>query len=40
MWVEVDNLATAAKTGQLDNVKTAFGAAGQSYKACNDNCPR
>ncbi|MBW0169131.1 MAG: cytochrome c [Hydrogenophaga sp.] len=29
-------LAAAAKTGNLDSVKTAFGAAGQTCKACHD----
>lgn len=29
-------LNTAAKTGNLDAVKTAFGAVGQSCKACHD----
>lgn len=30
-------LAAAAKTGNLDNFKTAFGAAAASCKACHDN---
>ena len=29
-------LTAAAKTGNLDSVKTAFGAAGQTCKACHD----
>ncbi|MGQ2924371.1 MAG: c-type cytochrome [Hydrogenophaga sp.] len=29
-------LAAAAKTGNLDSVKTAFGATGQTCKACHD----
>lgn len=36
MQEEVNKLAAAAKTGNLDSVKTAFGAAGQSCKACHD----
>lgn len=32
----VAKLNAAAKTGNLDAVKTAFGAAGQSCKACHD----
>lgn len=40
MQSEVDKLAAAAKTGNLDSVKTAFGAAGQSCKACHDNYRR
>ncbi|EWS65552.1 Cytochrome c' [Hydrogenophaga sp. T4] len=36
MQGEVSKLAAAAKTGNLDAVKTAFGAAGQSCKACHD----
>jgi len=36
MQGEVAKLAAAAKTGNLDSVKTAFGAAGQSCKACHD----
>lgn len=34
---EVTKLNAAAKTGNLDAVKTAFGAVGQSCKACHDN---
>ena len=30
-------LAAAAKTGNLDNLKTAFGAAAGTCKACHDN---
>jgi cytochrome c556 len=37
MQGEVAKLNAAAKTGNLDAVKTAFGAAGQSCKACHDN---
>lgn len=40
MQAEVDKLATATRTGNLDSVKTAFGAAGQSCKACHDNYRR
>jgi len=36
MQGEVSKLAAAAKAGNLDAVKTAFGAAGQSCKACHD----
>lgn len=36
MQGEVAKLSAAAKTGNLDAVKTAFGAAGQSCKACHD----
>jgi cytochrome c556 len=36
MQGDVVKLAAAAKTGNLDSVKTAFGAAGQSCKACHD----
>lgn len=37
MQAEVVKLSAAAKTGNLDAVKTAFGAAGQTCKACHDN---
>ena len=37
MQAEIAKLSAAAKTGNLDSVKTAFGAAGQSCKACHDN---
>jgi cytochrome c556 len=37
MQAEVGKLAAAAKTGNLDSVKAAFGAAGQTCKACHDN---
>jgi cytochrome c556 len=37
MMAEVAKLNAAAKTGSLDNVKTAFGAAAGSCKACHDN---
>ncbi len=36
MQAEVVKLAAATKTGNLDNVKAAFGAAGQTCKACHD----
>ena len=36
MQAEVTKLAAATKTGNLDNVKAAFGAAGQTCKACHD----
>jgi cytochrome c556 len=36
MQGEVAKLAAAARTGNLYSVKTAFGAAGQSCKACHD----
>lgn len=36
MQAEVTKLSAAAKTGNLDAIKTAFGAAGQSCKACHD----
>jgi cytochrome c556 len=34
---ELMKLQAAAKTGNLDQIKAAFGAAGQSCKACHDN---
>jgi cytochrome c556 len=37
MQAEVGKLAAAAKTGNLDSVKAAFGTAGQTCKACHDN---
>lgn len=37
LQVEVGNLATAAKSGDLAAIKKAFGATGQSCKACHDN---
>ena len=37
MQGEVSKLAAAAKTGNLDSVKAAFGSAAQSCKACHDN---
>lgn len=40
MQAEVDKLAAATRTGNLDSVKMAFGAAGQSCKACHDNYRR
>lgn len=36
MEAELTKLNTAAKTGNLDALKTAFGAAGQTCKACHD----
>ncbi len=36
MQAEATKLAAAAKTGNLDAVKAAFGAVGQSCKACHD----
>jgi len=36
MQAEVAKLAAAAKTGNLDNVKAAFGPAAESCKACHD----
>jgi cytochrome c556 len=33
---EVAKLNAAAKTGNLDQIKAAFGAAGASCKACHD----
>jgi len=37
MQKAVMELNTAAKGGDLDTIKKAFGAAGQSCKACHDN---
>lgn len=37
MQSEVTRLSTAAKSGDLGAIKTAFGAVGQSCKACHDN---
>lgn len=34
---ELSKLDAAAKTGNIDQIKAAFGAAGQSCKACHDN---
>lgn len=36
MQAEIGKLVAATKTGNLDNVKAAFGAAGQTCKACHD----
>ncbi len=36
MLAEVDKLSTAAKSGNLDQLKAAFGPAAQSCKACHD----
>jgi cytochrome c556 len=37
MQEEVQKLVAATKTNNLDQVKAAFGAVGQSCKACHDN---
>lgn len=37
MQAEVGKLSVAAKSGDLNAIKTAFGAVGQSCKACHDN---
>ena len=37
MQEEVAKLAVAAKSGNIDTVKAAFGAAGQACKGCHDN---
>ena len=37
MQDEAAKLATVAKGGNLDQIKVAFGAVGQSCKACHDN---
>ena len=36
MQVAVANLNTAAQSGDLESIKKAFGAAGQTCKACHD----
>jgi cytochrome c556 len=36
MQEELAKLNVAAKGGNLDAIKTAFGAAGQTCKACHD----
>ncbi|MGE0428978.1 MAG: cytochrome c [Hydrogenophaga sp.] len=36
LQVETAKLAAAAKTGNLDSVRTAFGSVGQTCKACHD----
>ncbi len=36
MLAEVDKLSVAAKSGDLDKLKAAFGPAAQSCKACHD----
>lgn len=36
LQAEMAKLSAAAKTGNLDAVKTAFGAVGQTCKACHD----
>jgi cytochrome c556 len=37
LQAEVAKLSVAAKSGDLGSIKTAFGAVGQSCKACHDN---
>ena len=37
LQVEVSKLSTAAKSGDLNAIKAAFGGVGQSCKACHDN---
>lgn len=37
LQAEATKLAAAAKTGNLDNLKSAFGSAASSCKACHDN---
>lgn len=37
LQAEAARLNAAAKTGNLDAIKTAFGAVGQTCKACHDN---
>jgi len=37
MQAEMTKLAAAAKTGNLDNIKTAFAATSDTCKACHDN---
>ncbi len=36
LGAEAEKLAAAAKTGSLDNLKTAFGAAANTCKSCHD----
>jgi cytochrome c556 len=36
MQAEIGKLVAATKTGNLESVKTAFGAAGQTCKACHE----
>lgn len=40
MQAEVAKLSAAAKSGNIDTIKTAFGAVGQSCKACHDDFRR
>ena len=40
MQTEVGKLAAAAKTGNLESLKAAFGPAGKSCKACHDDFRR
>jgi cytochrome c556 len=40
MQAEIGKLAAAAKTGNLENLKAAFGPAGKSCKACHDDFRR
>lgn len=37
MQAEMTKLAAAARTGNLDNIKTAFAATSDTCKACHDN---
>lgn len=37
MQADVAKLSAAAKSGDLNQIKTAFGAAGQTCKSCHDN---
>lgn len=37
MQAEVQKLSAASRTGDLAQIRTAFGAVGQSCKACHDN---
>jgi len=38
MVAETGKLAVAAKSGNLDQLKAAFGPAAQTCKACQDRC--
>ena len=40
LQTETAKLSAAAKSGNLENIKTAFGAVGQSCKACHDDYRR
>jgi cytochrome c556 len=37
LQAEATKLSAAAKTGNLDNIKTAFAATGGTCKGCHDN---